>query len=102
MLLSSYTGVLRFFDSWPPAEDASFVSLRAKGGFTVSAALQGGVVAPVAVVSEVGSSCSMLSPWASGLAVVDGAGNKVDAANEGGGVWRWSTTTGGTYTVSAA
>ena len=102
MLVSSYTGVLRLFDSWPAAEDASFTSLRAKGGFTVSASLRGGIVAPVTVASEAGESCSMLSPWAAGLSVIDSAGRKVDAVNIGGGVWGWATTAGVVYTVSAA
>lgn len=68
-LLQSQEGFLRFFPMWPPGENASFATLRARGGFLVSASFVGGagVAAPVSVLasSSGGSArnCSLLSPW---------------------------------------
>ena len=70
-LLQSQEGFIRLFAMWPPDEVASFSSLRARGGFLVSAAFAGGaVVAPVSVLAAGGPgvpaaarNCSVLDPF---------------------------------------
>jgi hypothetical protein len=86
MLLSADQGVLQLFPAWPVAHPASFTTLRAKGGFLVSAgyglaktrAHRPGhtplntpfaVRSPVTLQSTVdGSRCRVLDPWPPGPA----------------------------------
>ena len=74
-LLQSQEGYLRLFPMWPPSENASFVNLRARGAFLVTAswsAIARAVVPPV-FVADVSTgrrlpgllNCSFLSPWSS-------------------------------------
>jgi hypothetical protein len=77
-LLQSQEGFLRLFAMWPANESASFTTLRARGGFLVSASLAAGagVQSPVTVFASssaaAGSArnCSVLSPWAGGAPAV--------------------------------
>lgn len=64
-LLQSQEGFIRLFAMVPLGEVAAFSTLRARGGFLVSAAWAGGVAAPVAIASDatVVRNCSFLSPW---------------------------------------
>ena len=106
LLLQSHGGVLRFFPVWDAAAlgAASFTTLRAYGAFLVSASVdKGGVVAPVALASEVGGDVVLESPWGAGAAprVADGSGATVPVAAVGLGVFSFSTSAGGTYTISA-
>ncbi|OKP92559.1 hypothetical protein A3842_01805 [Paenibacillus sp. P3E] len=65
-LLQSYNGVLRFFPNWPEHQRAEFRSLRAVGGFLVSAAFETGEVQWIEVFSEAGADLSFYIPWAYG------------------------------------
>jgi len=79
-LLQSQEGFLRLFPMWPPGENASFSTLRARGAFLVSAAFSAGTTeAPITIQALVTSSsssssssfssslgprnCSILDPW---------------------------------------
>jgi alpha-L-fucosidase 2 len=63
MLLQSHEGIIRFFPVWPKDQDARFGALRARGAFLVSAALKGGIVTGVKIVSEKGRACAVQNPW---------------------------------------
>lgn len=65
-LLQSYTGTLRLFPNWPLTKAAEFESLRAVGGFLVSAACADGRVQWIRIVSEAGETLSIHSPWKPG------------------------------------
>lgn len=69
-LLQSYNGTLRFFPNWPLDQEAEFFSLRAVGGFLVSAACAEDQVKWIQITSEAGSDLSILSPWPSGAKVI--------------------------------
>ncbi len=64
MLLQSHRGRIEIFpaipDSW---REASFTTLRAEGGFLVSARRQDGTTLRVVVQSEKGGPCRLKSPW---------------------------------------
>lgn len=62
-LLQSYNGLLRLFPNWPLTKAAEFQTLRAVGGFLVSAACSDGVVQWVRIVSEAGTRLKLVSPW---------------------------------------
>ncbi|WP_052421731.1 glycosyl hydrolase family 95 catalytic domain-containing protein [Paenibacillus sp. FSL P4-0081] len=65
-LLQSYNGVLRFFPNWPEHDSAEFRSLRAVGGFLVSASIRAGEVQQIEVFSEAGAPLSFYIPWEQG------------------------------------
>lgn len=65
-LLQSYTGTLRLFPNWPKEKVAEFRTLRAVGGFLVSARLEAGRVQWIEVLSEAGSPLSLVNPWPGG------------------------------------
>ncbi|MEK4330213.1 hypothetical protein MKX70_30645 [Paenibacillus sp. FSL R7-0312] len=65
-LLQSYNGVLRFFPNWPEQQSAEFRSLRAVGGFLVSASIRAGEVQQIEVFSEAGAPLSFYIPWEQG------------------------------------
>jgi len=69
-LLQSYNGVLRLFPNW--TADAELFTLRAVGGFLVSAAQQRGVVQWVKIFSEAGQPLKLYSPWATGTRITHG------------------------------
>ena len=64
MLLQSQSGVIEVFPAVPAAwRDVSFTTLRAMGGFLVSADRAGGKVRSIEILSEHGGKCRVLSPW---------------------------------------
>lgn len=65
-LLQSYNGSLRLFPNWPADKLAEFHTLRAVGGFLVSAAFGAGEVQWVEIVSEAASLLSFYIPWEEG------------------------------------
>ncbi|NOU81293.1 hypothetical protein GC101_20735 [Paenibacillus sp. LMG 31459] len=65
-LLQSYNGVLRFFPNWLEHDSAEFRSLRAVGGFLVSASIRAGEVQQIEVFSEAGAPLSFYIPWEQG------------------------------------
>ena len=102
MMLQSFGGVLRIFPCWPTDVDASFSTFRAEGAFLVSAAMAGGEIQPVAVLSESGGRCRLYSPWPGGLAVSDSLGNPVDMSAPQDGIHSFDTVPGGRYTLRPA
>lgn len=68
MLMQSVGGIISFFPVWPDGEDASFVDLRAKGAFLVSASYNGTrktIDSSIRIYSEAGRNCSVLRPLSS-------------------------------------
>jgi alpha-L-fucosidase 2 len=62
-LLQSVDNTIRVFPCWPKDKDARFQSLRAQGGFLVSAQWQDGQVNKLEITSTVGGKLRLLSPW---------------------------------------
>ncbi len=62
-LLQSYTGTIRIFPNWDLHTPAHFQTLRTVGGFLVSAACADGLVQWVRITSDMGGTCTLLSPW---------------------------------------
>jgi len=80
-LLQSYNGVLRLFPNWPKHLPASFSTLRAAGGFLVSASYENGRIQWVDIVSDAGSPLQIYNPWPGDAAVVrDGHEETVSGA----------------------
>jgi hypothetical protein len=63
LLLQSVGDIIRVFPAWPADRDAVFCTLRAQGGFLVSAERKGGETVSLAVNSTVGGTLRLLSPW---------------------------------------
>jgi len=74
-LLQSYNGILRLFPNWPADRRAEFRTLRAVGGFLVSAVWENGEVAEIEVVSEAGSPLRLYNPWSGREALATRGGN---------------------------
>lgn len=62
-LMQSVGGVIRLFPNWPAGKRARFETLRAVGGFLVSAATGPNGVEWIEVRSEAGGTLRLLSPW---------------------------------------
>jgi hypothetical protein len=62
-LLQSVDNKIRVFPCWPKDQDARFAGLRAQGGFLVAAEQKSGQVVKLEVISTVGGSLQLLSPW---------------------------------------
>ncbi|MFD2333043.1 glycoside hydrolase N-terminal domain-containing protein [Cohnella sp. GCM10020058] len=75
-LLQSYNGVLRLFPNWPKDLPASFATLRAVGGFLVSASFEKGCVQWVEIASEAGAPLRMHNPWTGDVAVRQAGGTE--------------------------
>lgn len=75
-LLQSYNGHLRFFPNWPEEKSAQFQTLRAVGGFLVSASFDQGEVTQIEITSEAGSVLSFYMPWAEGALCTGTFGEK--------------------------
>ena len=109
MLMQSVSGTIRLFADadWPADHDAHFKRLRAKGAFTVSAAMSGGTVGPVTITSDVGNQVRLKNPFGAGTVGVtrlDADGNPAGAVpfTQSGGVISFDTTAGTTYLVSSS
>jgi len=63
LLIQSVGDIIRVFPAWPKATPARFVDLRTQGGFLVSAAQANGAVRELRIVSTVGGTLRLLSPW---------------------------------------
>ncbi|WP_141692606.1 glycosyl hydrolase family 95 catalytic domain-containing protein [Paenibacillus pectinilyticus] len=75
-LLQSYNGCLRFFPNWPKGKSAQFQTLRAVGGFLVSASFHADEVEHIEILSEAGSKLSFYIPWAEGALCIGTFGEK--------------------------
>jgi alpha-L-fucosidase 2 len=62
-LMQSYNGIIRFFPNWPLDKRAEFCTLRAVGGFLVSAKAEAGMVQWIEIYSEAGSPLRVYNPW---------------------------------------
>eukprot|EP00039_Didymoeca_costata_P002978 m.64285 g.64285 ORF g.64285 m.64285 type:complete len:898 (-) comp11637_c0_seq2:36-2729(-) len=110
MLLQSWEGFLRFFPVWPLNESASFVGLRAVGAHLVSAAVDGKTktFSNISILSEMGSKCTILNPFASGntglKVIANGQTIPTTTVSIRGqdGLFQWNTSVGETYNVVPA
>jgi hypothetical protein len=62
-LMQSVGDIIRVFPCWPKEQDAKFTSLRAQGGFLVSAEQKDGKLAKLEITSTVGGALRLLNPW---------------------------------------
>lgn len=62
-LMQSVTKTIRVFPGWPEDMNAEFVTLRAQGGFLVSARKTNGEVVKLEIESTVGGKLRVVSPW---------------------------------------
>jgi hypothetical protein len=53
---------IRIFSAWPAEWDATF-TLRARGGFVITASQKEGKVGSVEILSEAGAMCRLKNPW---------------------------------------
>ena len=67
LLMQSVDDIIRIFPAWPEEHDARFATLRAQGGFLVSAEQQNGEVTSLVVESTVGGTLHVLNPWDRGI-----------------------------------
>ncbi|MFF2089307.1 hypothetical protein [Paenibacillus sp. NPDC058174] len=74
-LLQSYNGHLRFFPNWN-GQQAVFHTLRAVGGFLVSAEFKEGETTWIEIVSEAGSALSFYIPWVDGALCTSSSGEQ--------------------------
>ncbi|HET7560322.1 MAG TPA: hypothetical protein VFK80_10220, partial [Limnochordia bacterium] len=83
MLLQSYGGVIQIFPSVPASwREVGFTSLRAEGGFLVSAERKGGRTVEVRVQAEVGGRLELVDPFAgAGRWRIEGAAAQVVVAD---------------------
>ena len=79
LLVQSVGGVIRVFPAWPLEIPASFASLRAQGGFLVTATVSDGKVGEVRIESTAGGRLRVLAPWAKTAVARDGTETAVDA-----------------------
>ena len=63
LLIQSVGNIIRLFPAWPAEKDASFVNLRAKGGFLVSSEMKDGKVTHVTVTATADQDLRMLDPF---------------------------------------
>lgn len=103
LLLQSVGGIIRVFPDWPTDADANFATLRAIGGFLVSADRVGGVTGNVKITSTVGGDVSLLNPWTNTTPTVVNAATGANVAYTiSSGVLTFPTTSGTTYSILAA
>lgn len=85
-LMQSYNGIIRLFPNWPADKSAAFRTLRAVGGFLVSAVFEAGEVREVEVLSEAGSTLRVYNPWPEALFVRGERGEERDGERLSGDV----------------
>lgn len=90
MMLQSYSGTIRLFPNMGDIEEASFVSLRARGAFLVTSEYKHGTVGRTRIVSEAGSRLRVLMPWSEGGVVA----RRGDSGVLPGGIFECDTVPG--------
>ncbi|NBD24259.1 glycosyl hydrolase family 95 catalytic domain-containing protein [Paenibacillus glycinis] len=75
-LLQSYNGALRLFPNWPAGKAAAFSTLRAVGGFLVSAETDAEGVRWIEVSSEAGTELRLYNPWGTDVVCFTDAGEQ--------------------------
>ena len=74
--------IIRLFPAWPDEWDAQF-TLRARGGFVVTASKRGGRVESVQLRSEAGSVARVRNPWGTQAVTVSRNGKRSHAIERG-------------------
>ena len=107
MLMQSWRDVIELFPLVPDGSSAAFGSLRAVGGFLVSAAREadGVISAPVRVTSTVGGNVTVLAPWTGKIVSVQRAhdGHAVETVpfeSRAGLSYQFETSAGTTYLLT--
>ena len=90
--------IIRLFPAWPDEWDARF-TLRARGGFVVSAARRNGRMASVDVRSESGGTCRLRNPWGSERVTVHRNGRVVRQLQ--GPLLTFDTAVGDVFVIAA-
>ncbi|SEC80684.1 Glycosyl hydrolase family 65, N-terminal domain [Paenibacillus sp. GP183] len=80
-LMQSYNGILRFFPNWSTEKYTEFSTLRAVGGFLVSAAAYQGDVLWIDIFSEAGSRLQIYSPWENDVKCIHSSGEELLRGN---------------------
>ena len=101
MLMQSWRDFIELFPHVPNGTAAAFGTLRAVGGFLVSAQRgEDGVVAePVTLTSTVGGTAAVLPPWPGHALAVRRAGDAVPT-QAAGRLSKFDTSAGETYELS--
>lgn len=71
LLMQSAGDIIRVFPAWPKDQDAAFSTLRAQGGFLVSAEQKDGKVLRLVIDSTVGGKLRVLNPWTGKITETD-------------------------------
>ena len=104
MLMQSWRDFIELFPHVPSGTAAAFGTLRAVGGFLVSAQRgRDGVVAePVTLTSTVGGTAAVLPPWPGhALAVRRASGGGAVPTQAAGRLSKFDTNAGETYELSS-
>lgn len=80
-LMQSYDGTIRLFPNWPIGKNAEFHNLRAAGAFLVSAEMKNGKVTGIEIISEAGSSLTIILPWEMGGTMISRKGKSKIMSN---------------------
>jgi hypothetical protein len=91
--------ILHVFPAWPPGWDAEY-KLRARGAFVVRAAIEGGRVRFVELVSEAGAECRLRNPWGEGSVALRRDGGKRETL--AGSLLRFGTRRGERIVIQSA
>ena len=102
MLMQSWRDFIELFPYLPTGTAAAFGTLRAVGGFLVSAQRgEDGVVAePVTLTSTVGGTAAVLPPWPGHALAVRRAGGGAVPTQAAGRLSKFETSAGETYELS--
>ncbi|WP_158081783.1 glycosyl hydrolase family 95 catalytic domain-containing protein [Paenibacillus selenitireducens] len=71
-LMQSYNGMIRLFPNWNLDVTAEFSTLRAVGGFLVSAKAEAGEIVWMEVYSEAGAQLQFYNPWNDSVKCIQG------------------------------
>jgi hypothetical protein len=91
--------ILHVFPAWPPEWDAEY-KLRARGAFVVNAAIEGGRVRFVELVSEAGAECCLRNPWGEGSVLLRREGGNRETL--AGSLLRFGTRRGERIVIQSA
>jgi hypothetical protein len=72
--------ILHLFPAWPKDWDAQF-TLRARGGFVVSATQRRGQISRLEIRSEAGALCRLRNPWGDGAVTLVRDGKNTEAVS---------------------
>lgn len=97
-LMQSYDGRIRLFPNWNLDDDASFSTLRARGGFLVSAEVNGGRIGDVEIYSNNGGKCRVVNPWPGASVSINNGGCKFKETADG--IIEFDTHKGESYTIA--